>query len=312
MYIDTDKMKIETDNRLLDTLFPPIEEVVVPIPEVKGYKPNCIIHRNMLLYGAQGSGKSETIRRLVEEAILRYGEENVNAMTAEAGHLGLVYHYLDNKPIQIVFVDDMTLVKQKKEDLATFFRIRHEWSKRTGRKNGYVLTIMGIHRFFAIPVELRTNFEFFLARSCPDNVYDKHFMKQYFKEDLLKQLLWIDMNRPKNRSLFTYTLWRDKQERQGFISLPLSTRSYFNEIKPVPNLEKGALIRYKGNTLEERLLLPDLEDLKKENPEKYARVYQYIYKKEPPNWEQVREEALTIREEEQEDMLEHVYGMWDK
>jgi len=228
-------MKIRASTkRFLDTLFPPLVRVVVPVVKDKrGYIPNSIIWRNFFLYGGQGSGKSETVRKLVEEAVRRYGEENVNAIQVPATHLLSAFKYLDDKPIQILFCDDFTMVKHPNGTLQKYFEIRHIWSKRTGRKNGYIITIEGTHRFHSLPKEFRNLFDFLLVRSAPDNLYDRRFLENYFTRANLDKLARIEVKRLENRELFKYTLWRDKIGNQGFLKLGLADRNYFNTVKTV-------------------------------------------------------------------------------
>jgi len=243
--VKTEILDAMTDNEtFIDNLFPPEKEIVVPLPKDLPYTPNYIIWRNMILYGGQGSGKSELVRKLVEIAVERYGEESINALQVPAGRIELAYNFLNNKPIQIVFIDDFTLVKHDKETLNKFFRIRHIWKEISGRSNGYILTIMGVHRFHAIQPEFRTNFDFLVCRSSPDNKYDKDFLKAYFNSKFIALMNKIEIAKWKNRKLFSYTLWRDKAERQGFIKLGMSKRNYFDEIKYDETIPEGYLISH--------------------------------------------------------------------
>lgn len=251
--------KLHVKNKeLLDEIFPDKEIVVVELPKGLEYTPNMIVWKNILLYGQQGAGKSEFCRALAEKAIEKYGEENVNFIVGQAGHLEYIYQYLDDKPIQIILVDDLTLVQQAKGALHDFFRIRHKYSKMGKRTNGYILTIMGLHRFHSIAQELRTNFDFLIIKSCPDSKWDRDFLKNYFDSERLKEIAWIDKNKLKNRSLFSYALVRDKTGNEGWLKLGMSKKSYMNIIE-----EDGSLVPYKGDMKENKIKEKETEKKEK-------------------------------------------------
>jgi len=225
------------NTELLDDMFPDKSIVVVEPPKGLPYTPNMIIWRNILLYGGQGSGKSETVRGLVEEAVERYGEENVNVLEVKAGMIEHAYQYLNDKPIQIVFADDMTLVPQAKDSIHKFFRIRHHFMEQGSRHSGYILTIMGIHRYHGIPPELRTEFDFFLCRSYPTDKYDKDFFKNFYNQTNIEGLKYISEHKLRDRDLFGYTLVGTRVGKEGWLKLGMSKKSYFNTVTAEGELE---------------------------------------------------------------------------
>lgn len=196
----------------------------------------CDIATTFGNYFAEGilvhnSGKSEGVRALVEQAVKKYGPNNVNAIQVPATKLELAFGFLDNKKVNIVFIDDFTLVKHKPETLQRFFEIRHIWSERTGRKNGYIITVIGIHRFHSLQLEFRNVFDYLLLRSSPDSLYDRQFLEQYFSSKSLDNMRNVEIGRLKDRKLFSYSLWRDKLGNQGFLELPMAEKNYLDEIK---------------------------------------------------------------------------------
>ena len=229
------------NREILREIFPPYNKVVIPVSDDLPYKPNNIIWRNVILYGGQGAGKSELVRKLVEEACKIYGEKNVNALEIKAGRLDLCYGALNEKPIHIVFVDDVTLVPQEKEALAKFFRIRHEFRELGNRTNGYILTIMGLHRFHGLPVEMRTNFDFIVCKSCPDNKYDRDFLKQYAGERAIQTLARIDQNKLLNRELYQYSMVINKTGDVKWLKTGMAERNYLTEVREesIGTLKKG-------------------------------------------------------------------------
>lgn len=129
------------------------------------------------------------------------------------------------------FIDDFTLIKHKSETLQRFFEIRHIWSRKTGRKNGYIITIEGIHRFHSLQLEFRNVFDYLILRNSPDSLYDRQFLGQYFSNKSLDDMRGVEIGRLKDRRLFGYSLWRDKTGNQGFLELPMAKKNYLNEIR---------------------------------------------------------------------------------
>lgn len=112
------------------------------------YAVNNILFRNFIIFGFQSSGKTETARALAEYVVNYYGEDNVNAVTSESGDLDLVLKEgFQDKLVNFVFVDNLTLRKVRKETIAEFFRCRHIFSERFQRNSGYIISCIALHRF---------------------------------------------------------------------------------------------------------------------------------------------------------------------
>lgn len=145
-------------------MFPTTERIAYK-PTVK-YETNNIIMYNALQYGHMGTGKTETCRSIVEQAVSYYGEENVNAVGSEGDLNGLLLRGFDNKLVQIMVIDDATLARIDDDDIRNYFRIRHIYKEKTGKSNGFILTIFNVHRFHSIQTELRSSIDVALWRSC--------------------------------------------------------------------------------------------------------------------------------------------------
>lgn len=174
------------------TPFPEVMEYIFPSMEIINRSPqvsyitNNIIQRQVIVLGGVGTGKSELIRKVVEYAVEKYGEDNVLAVTSS----GSFYHILNNgwlanKPVIIFFVDDLTLTltstspqaKMERENLHYYFKMRHLMKDMTGRTNGLIVTILSLHDYYGSPKSVRGKTDVFLIRDIPTNDFDEKWMR---------------------------------------------------------------------------------------------------------------------------------------
>jgi len=169
-------MEVEvTNDKFLEALFPPWEYIQAA---------DTPLYENVIIYGAQGMGKTTTWRYLVAKAREKYGPNRVNAVYSEDIEALLKYGLKSGKPIQILVAEDVTLSDPPDEAYKEFFTLRHKLD--TGK--GLVITISTVHDFFCLKKFVRTYFQFLLLNNAPTNQYDYYRIRQYVGKDMLEQL----------------------------------------------------------------------------------------------------------------------------
>ena len=175
--------KLDLDT-MLDGLIPD------PLPESSG-KDNAIHHLNIIIFGKPNTGKTTLAESLAEVLGRRYGRKNVKAMRTTRDLPGL-FQNIDSvfgrfrKPPKaiLLFADDMTkavkklsgtvavkdssgqLDKMRKVDywLDKWYDIRGELFKR-GMRQGLVIMVAALHRFYGGDIDLRADADLLLVRS---------------------------------------------------------------------------------------------------------------------------------------------------
>jgi len=209
-------------------IFPKLE-TIVNTPK-KNYPMNSIDFRNIVLFGTPASGKTETARAIVEEAVKIYGKENVNATKCKSGELqGLLELGLNKKLIQILFADDIMLEKPDRYLMARFFSIRHTWLELTKRNYGLIVGILATHRFHNIFTALRTVFDALICREAPDNKYDRISIENYIGKEAVKYLEGMKRKRRKNKELMRYSVFYSDHQ-VGILDTPLAECNYLDDL----------------------------------------------------------------------------------
>lgn len=239
---------------------------------------NLWIQIQTILYGGQGSGKTELVKWLLEQAVKKYGLENIEAYYAQADLKSLVE--LDfKKPVIVLFDDDATLEKLTNQTVKLFTRIRHLAKEKTGLTSGLVLTFVGLHRLHASDPLLRANFDCLICKSAPTGKWDKDFLANYIGYEGVEFLAQIWKERRKDRSKYRYgVFWFP--DMIGILENDLAENDYFEKVtfeKPEVKVSE-APIRLE----EKRFGLELIESYKdKEYCEEVLREILRIVKNEP-------------------------------
>ena len=175
--------KLDLDT-ILDGLIPD------PLPE-SGGKDNAIHHLNIIIFGKPNTGKTTLAESIAQALARRYGQRNVKALRATRDLPGL-FQNIDKlfgrfrKPPKaiLLFADDMTKAlkklsgtvevkssngqseKMRRIDywLDKWYDIRGELFKR-GMREGLVVMVAGLHRFYGGDIDLRADADLLLVRS---------------------------------------------------------------------------------------------------------------------------------------------------
>jgi hypothetical protein len=195
------------------------------------YETNRWLRRNFIVYGDIGALKTETIRLFAEWAAVRYSPEDLSAFLITRGR---ILQFLDcpmlaAKPIQILFLDDMTGIDRLSRIQAdNWFRMRHVAKNITHLPVGLVLTFLGTHEYYALPKRMRQGVTGFMAKSAPTNPFDERLVRKWVGDEGMEVL----NRQTTDRLLFLphdeVTVFRI-HNFIGYIKTPFASANYLRE-----------------------------------------------------------------------------------
>ena len=203
--------KFKDYREVLSVLFPPL-------------LPKNVLWRSCIIIGAPGSGKTETMKKIVEFGVERYGgEERVNAV--EGNLYDVLYWGIDLRPVQILCCDDFTLWRFPDKVKRDYFRVRHIYEKVTGRSYGLIVTILVTHRLHEIEKVFRHDVDLMIWKSVPSNPYDYNLAHRLLGEQVIRELRRHYRCRVVNTKSYGYAGWHSYGE-SGITYFPRARVNY--------------------------------------------------------------------------------------
>lgn len=168
---------------------------------------------------------------------LSAGTKKVVDITTMSGNFianGIIVHNCDNT----------TLVKQDKDVLMRYFRLRNIFSEEWNIRNGYILSILSLHRFHAIPIELRSCIDGLIIRDISLNPYDKVVLESFIDDNELYAFIkeCSDTRISKDR-LMNYSIFIGRTMK-GIVEILPNKRYFFKppySLIEILKLERGEI-----------------------------------------------------------------------
>lgn len=216
--------KLDLDT-ILDGLIPD------PLPE-SGGKDNAIHHLNIIIFGKPNTGKTTLAESIAQALARRYGQRNVKALRATRDLPGL-FQNIDKlfgrfrKPPNaiLLFADDMTKAlkklsgtvevkssngqseKMRRIDywLDKWYDIRGELFKR-GMRQGLVVMVAGLHRFYGGDIDLRADADLLLVRSTgTPGTFDANKVEKMLGSDVYYAMRQHEVDALRDRKELAWT-----------------------------------------------------------------------------------------------------------
>lgn len=238
--------KLDLDT-ILDGLIPD------PLPE-SGGKDNAIHHLNIIIFGKPNTGKTTLAESLAQSLASRYGRKSVKALRTTRDLPGL-FQNIDKlfgrfrKPPRaiLLFADDMTkavkklsgtvsvkdssgqVERMRKVDywLDKWYDIRGELFKH-GMRQGLVVMVAALHRFYGGDVDLRADADLLLVRSTgTPGTFDSNKVEKMLGRDVYYAMRQHEVDALRDRKELAWTAYVAKTGSGVFrVSRPPSTTKW--------------------------------------------------------------------------------------
>jgi len=233
---------------------------------------NNIVHLNILIYGSSGAGKTETAYTIVEQIKNSYGLLNVNVVWANQ-HIQPLFEGIQDKLVNVLIGDNLTIREQSQKELADFFEVRHIIQNRTGRNVGLVVTIMVVHRFHGLDKNLRSSIDLFFAKDVPADPYDYQVLEGFYGTSLLRDFGKLKMD----SGNYGLTAWCVPHVTGGVVDIPIipdkDTIKYANIQEPIKQIHTLPTISLVDVERQQRIqlrkqqqILKNIEKARKRSP----------------------------------------------
>jgi hypothetical protein len=211
---------LDVTKYFFEHFFPSMEKIMYVNPNIS-YANNTYYY-NILLSGDMRSGKSTMANAIAAYAINKYGEENVNAIYDNKGSLeNILVNGLQDKPVNVLFCDNATMVKQDKDVLRQYFTMRDIYRENFGKSNGLIINMLSLHRYHGVPIELRSNVDAIIFRDSSLNPYDKNLIKKFIDDFMLEQLLkQLTLEKEDNENLKSFNILVSKTHKGVLVVKP--------------------------------------------------------------------------------------------
>ncbi len=151
-----------------------------PLPKSRNWGDNAIVHKKLLVVGAQGKGKT-TFMQSHALAVRDFANAQFFGAIERASVRAILTDAVREPSTVWYFAsDDLTLAWIDAMDVNSWYQIRHLIAKHTGLRRGLVVTAMGVHRFHGLDVNLGSEFEQLWVKSLPDRPHDRSVILSYF------------------------------------------------------------------------------------------------------------------------------------
>ncbi len=152
-----------------------------------------ILHRNLIIYGPPGSGKTTLARHLISVMRTLYPSDGccfirsshgLTPALATLAKLGSVAY------LYALFMDDATYAPFTKEDFKNFFRIRHFLGRLQG--NGLVYTIFATHELGkGLAKAFKDNWDLLLIRGIPTQEYELRQLRRFLDKETIQAFMKV-------------------------------------------------------------------------------------------------------------------------
>ncbi len=241
-----------------------------PLPTSSGPGDNAIAYLNVVIFGKPNSGKSNLGESILQAVIARYGKDQVIGLRSTRDLPALFEHLNDcfkagiPKAI-VIFADDMTKALDKltgslaihggsygtndlldgslssfsgtiteKENkksywLDRWFDIRGELARR-GMRQGLVVVISAVHRFFGLPINMRADVDLLLVRStATPGTFDARTVEKMLGLMVCSELGMHETKALRDRSELSWVGYRSKSDF-GLVSVPRAMQTQMRTV----------------------------------------------------------------------------------